>query len=118
VAVVGGRHCTLAGACGGCVMSYNGCFARRAPRGRNDIDPVMSEQQTSFNVGIVGGTGYAGAELLRLLGNHPAANVQVVTSRAQAGTAVAAAYPQLRGIVDLDFRPAETDEFADCDVVF
>jgi len=72
----------------------------------------------SYNIGIVGGTGYAGAELLRLLGAHPQASIRVVTSRAQAGTPVAAAYPQLRGIVDLDFSPAEMDVLADCDVVF
>src|SRR5699024_10355424 len=78
----------------------------------------MSENRMSYNIGIVGGTGYAGAELLRLLGAHPQASIRVVTSRAQAGTPVAAAYPQLRGVVDLDFSPADTDALADCDVVF
>lgn len=78
----------------------------------------MSENKTSYTIGLVGGTGYAGAELLRLLSAHPAAQIKVVTSRGQVGTPVADVYPQLRGIVDLDFSPAQMDEFADCDVVF
>lgn len=99
-------------------MGYNGGLRNGALRAPYCINPVMSEKQTACNVGIVGGTGYAGAELLRLLTVHPTAQIKVVTSRGQAGTPVAEAYPQLRGIVDLDFSPAETDEFADCDVVF
>lgn len=70
------------------------------------------------NVGIVGGTGYAGAELLRILGVHPGARIGAVTSRGHAGTPVAAVYPQLRGVLDLDFSAAGTDALADCDVVF
>lgn len=69
-------------------------------------------------IGLVGGTGYAGAELLRLLSQHPRARVTAVTSRGEAGTPVAEAYPQLRGIVDLDFVEPGADTFADCDVVF
>lgn len=80
--------------------------------------PTMSESKTCYNAGIVGGTGYAGAELLRLLTAHPAARIRAVTSRSQAGTPVAAVYPQLRGVVDLDFSPVNADVFADCDIVF
>ena len=69
-------------------------------------------------IGIVGGTGYAGAELLRLLSAHPHAQVVAVTSRGDAGTAVADAYPQLRGVVDLDFVAPSAANLGDCDIVF
>ncbi|MES1931681.1 N-acetyl-gamma-glutamyl-phosphate reductase [Salinisphaera shabanensis T35B1] len=75
----------------------------------------MTEKQ---RIGIVGGTGYAGAELLRLLSAHPRAEVIAVTSRGDAGTPVAEAYPQLRGVIDLDFVEPSTDNLADCDIVF
>lgn len=70
------------------------------------------------NIGIVGGTGYAGAELLRLLCAHPHARIAAVTSRGAAGTPVAEAYPQLRGVIDLDFAEPSRARLADCDVVF
>jgi N-acetyl-gamma-glutamyl-phosphate reductase len=69
-------------------------------------------------IGIVGGTGYTGVELLRLLGSHPEADVRAITSRGEAGTAVAAMFPSLRGRYDLAFTdPAKTD-LTQCDVVF
>ena len=69
-------------------------------------------------IGIVGGTGYTGVELLRLLGSHPEADVRAITSRGEAGTAVAAMFPSLRGRYDLAFSdPAKTD-LTECDVVF
>lgn len=75
----------------------------------------MSNKQ---RIGIVGGTGYGGAELLRLLARHPDAQVVAVTSRGDAGTPVAQAYPQLRGVIDLDFVAPDTNNLRDCDVVF
>ena len=56
-----------------------------------------------IKVGIVGGTGYTGAELLRILARHPGAAVTVITSRGEAGTAVSDLFPHLRGRVDLRF---------------
>ena len=58
----------------------------------------MTEKQ---RIGIVGGTGYGGGELLRLLSAHPNAEVIAATSRGDAGTPVAETYPQLRGVIDL-----------------
>ncbi|MES1939888.1 N-acetyl-gamma-glutamyl-phosphate reductase [Salinisphaera sp. T5B8] len=75
----------------------------------------MTEKQ---RIAIVGGTGYAGAELLRLLSAHPNAEVVAVTSRGDAGTPVADAYPQLRGVIDLDFVAPDDHAFANCDIVF
>lgn len=70
------------------------------------------------NIGLVGGTGYAGAELLRLLAAHPEAEIMSVTSRSAAGTPVANAYPQLRGVVDQVFVAPENGRLDKCDVVF
>ncbi|MES1950392.1 N-acetyl-gamma-glutamyl-phosphate reductase [Salinisphaera sp. S4-8] len=75
----------------------------------------MTEKQ---RIAIVGGTGYAGAELLRLLSAHPNAEVVAVTSRGDAGTPVADVYPQLRGVIDLDFVAPDDHAFANCDIVF
>ena len=49
-----------------------------------------------IDVGIVGGTGYTGVELLRLLAQHPQARVSAITSRKDAGTRVADMFPSLR----------------------
>ncbi|GAB4305914.1 MAG: N-acetyl-gamma-glutamyl-phosphate reductase [Methylophaga sp.] len=71
-----------------------------------------------IKVGIVGGTGYTGAELLRLLANHPDVSLEVITSRSEAGMAVSDLFPNLRGYVDLKFSEPEPDILAQCDVVF
>ena len=71
-----------------------------------------------IKVGIVGATGYTGAELLRLLVNHPQVDVQVITSRGDAGTAVADMYPSLRKHCDLQFVEPSVSELAACDMVF
>lgn len=69
-------------------------------------------------VGIVGGTGYTGVELLRLLANHPQARVEVITSRSEEGIPVADMYPNLRGHHDITFTVPDVDRLAACDVVF
>lgn len=69
-------------------------------------------------VGIVGGTGYTGAELLRLLVGHPNANVRVITSRSEKGVPVVQLYPNLRGLVDLAFSEPDIDSLSSCDLVF
>lgn len=71
-----------------------------------------------IKVGIVGGTGYTGVELLRLLAKHPHAEVNVITSRAEAGIPVSDLYPNLRGHVDLAFTEPDVDLLGKCDVVF
>ncbi len=74
--------------------------------------------QQRLQVGIVGGTGYTGSELLRLLLPHPGVDVATVTSRAETGRPLAEAYPHLRGITDLVFREPDTAALSGCDVVF
>ena len=53
-----------------------------------------------IKVGIVGGTGYTGVELLRLLAQHPQAEVVVITSRSEDGVKVTDMFPNLRGHYD------------------
>jgi N-acetyl-gamma-glutamyl-phosphate reductase len=71
-----------------------------------------------IKVGIVGGTGYTGVELLRLLLGHPQVALRVITSRGEAGTPVADLFPSLRGHLDLCFSSPDIDALADCDLVF
>ncbi|MBC7750851.1 MAG: N-acetyl-gamma-glutamyl-phosphate reductase [Candidatus Saccharibacteria bacterium] len=73
---------------------------------------------TKISVGIVGGTGYTGVELVRLLVRHPAVGIKVLTSRTEAGTRVDAMFPSLRGLTDIQFSANAADELAECDVVF
>ncbi|MDX8398922.1 MAG: N-acetyl-gamma-glutamyl-phosphate reductase [Gallionellaceae bacterium] len=69
-------------------------------------------------VGIVGGTGYTGVELLRLLALHSLVELSVITSRADAGTSVSQMFPSLRGYVDLLFTHPDEARLEQCDVVF
>ena len=69
-------------------------------------------------VGIVGGTGYTGVELLRLLALHPEVELRAITSRSEAGMPVADMFPNLRGQVELAFSEPDIDVLGDCDVVF
>jgi len=71
-----------------------------------------------IKAGIVGGTGYTGVELLRLLAMHPEVDVQVVTSRAEKGLRVDSVYPNLRGFNDLCFVDPLVENLTTCDVVF
>ncbi|PCJ16234.1 MAG: N-acetyl-gamma-glutamyl-phosphate reductase [Gammaproteobacteria bacterium] len=71
-----------------------------------------------IKVGIVGGTGYTGVELLRLLAQHPQADVVSVTSRSEEGIPVSDVYPSLRGSVDCKFVTPEIENLQCCDVVF
>jgi N-acetyl-gamma-glutamyl-phosphate reductase len=71
-----------------------------------------------IKVGIVGGTGYTGVELLRLLVNHPGVELRVITSRSDAGTPVADMFPNLRGHLDLCFSEPTLENLTQCDVVF
>jgi N-acetyl-gamma-glutamyl-phosphate reductase len=71
-----------------------------------------------IQVGIVGGTGYTGVELLRLLAGHPQAKVRTITSRKEAGMPVAQMFPSLRGHYDLKYSDTAAARLAECNVVF
>ncbi len=71
-----------------------------------------------IKAGIVGGTGYTGVELLRLLAQHPQVELKAITSRKEAGTPVARMFPSLRRRVELAFIEPGARALAGCDVVF
>jgi N-acetyl-gamma-glutamyl-phosphate reductase len=71
-----------------------------------------------IKVGIVGGTGYTGVELLRLLAAHPEVQLTAITSRKEDGLPVADMFPSLRGHVDLAFSSPDKADLTSCDVVF
>lgn len=70
----------------------------------------------TLRVGIVGGSGFAGGELLRLLHGHPHVAVTQVTSREYVGQYVHAVHPHLRNVVRLQF--IHPDALEPCDVLF
>ncbi|WP_311515373.1 N-acetyl-gamma-glutamyl-phosphate reductase [Oligella urethralis] len=78
----------------------------------------MTAAHQKINVGIVGGTGYTGVELLRILSQHPQVELKAITSRSEEGVAVADMFPSLRGKVDLRFVTPENAALNQCDVVF
>lgn len=74
-----------------------------------------------ISAAIVGGTGYTGVELIRLLSSHPKVTIDLLTSRSQAGTRVDEVFPSLRGVSDLVYRDMDEATFSaleSCDVVF
>lgn len=71
-----------------------------------------------IKVGIVGGTGYTGVELLRLLASHDEAQVVAITSRGENGRRVDDLFPNLRGHYDLAFSDPDIERLSACDVVF
>jgi N-acetyl-gamma-glutamyl-phosphate reductase len=79
---------------------------------------VASRTGGKIRIGIVGGTGYTGVELLRLLAQHPAAELVSITSRGESGTRVDRLFPSLRGRVDLSFCDPSDAGLARCDAVF
>jgi len=71
-----------------------------------------------ISVGIVGGTGYTGVELLRLLAMHPEVDLQVITSRSNAGMPVAEMFPNLRQHLDICFTEPDIERLNACELVF
>ena len=71
-----------------------------------------------IKVGVVGGTGYTGVELLRLLAGHPETELVVITSRSEAGKPVADLFPNLRGSLELAFSAPDIGQLSGCDLVF
>lgn len=78
----------------------------------------MMNASKMIRAGVIGGTGYTGVELVRLLSRHPEVELAVVTSRAERGKSVPAVFPSLRGVTGLTFSDPEASALSDCDVVF
>ncbi len=72
----------------------------------------------TIKAGIVGGTGYTGVELIRLLLRHQQVEIACVTSRVDAGRSVSTVYPHFTGLLDLEFIQPDVDSLTGCDVVF
>jgi N-acetyl-gamma-glutamyl-phosphate reductase len=79
---------------------------------------TRSKEFSMIKAGIVGGTGYTGVELLRLLAGHSGVALTAITSRGDAGKAVADMFPSLRGFVGLNFSDPKDAPLDECDVVF
>lgn len=71
-----------------------------------------------IRVGVVGGTGYTGVELLRLLLRHQGISIELITSRGEAGRRLDDLFPSLRGVCDLCFTDPVAADYSQCDVVF
>lgn len=74
--------------------------------------------ESKIKAAVVGGTGYTGVELLRLLVQHPNVELVCVTSRGEQGIAVADMFQNLRGFTDLQFSVPDMTQLKACDVVF
>lgn len=77
-------------------------------------------QSAKYKIGIFGGSGYGGSELLRLLLPHPHVSIELVTANEQAGKKVVEVHRNLNGLTDLVFEPAPEDlsSLGHLDVVF
>lgn len=76
------------------------------------------EGRNLVKIGVVGGTGYTGVELIRLLALHPKVELSLITSRGEAGTRIDNLFPNLRGAVDLHFEEPDLARLKACDLVF
>jgi N-acetyl-gamma-glutamyl-phosphate reductase len=80
---------------------------------------VTPKSGTKLRVAVAGGTGYMGAELLRLLALHPRVDVRRVTSEQYAGKLLGEVYPSFRGVLDVRLEELDAGRLAaDVDVVF
>lgn len=69
-------------------------------------------------VGVVGATGYTGAELVRLLIHHPDINLEIITSQSNAGQTFSSVHPHFTGLTDLELQPVENLDNYELDLVF
>lgn len=80
------------------------------------VATIMTKEK--ITAAVVGGTGYTGVELLRMLLNHPQVELSAVTSRSEAGQPIAALFQNLRGLTALSFSEPDMARLAEADVVF
>jgi len=82
------------------------------------IDQEVLDLSTNVKVGIIGATGYVGAELVRALSRHRGFQITSLVSQSYAGKAFADIYPALKGITDMICSPLDIDAVSSsCDVV-
>ncbi len=71
-----------------------------------------------MNIGLVGGSGYAGGELLRLLAGHPVFHVTAISAHSNAGEEITSIHPHLQSYAGRKFTAFTPEEFANCDLIF
>jgi N-acetyl-gamma-glutamyl-phosphate reductase len=71
-----------------------------------------------MKIGLVGGSGYAGGELLRLLSGHPVFQVTAISAHSNAGEEITSIHPQLQSYAGRKFTAFTPSEFANCDLIF
>ena len=71
-----------------------------------------------MKIGVIGGSGYAGGELLRLLAQHPHFEVSAVSAHSNAGEKITSVHPQLQSYAGADFLPFSPKVFEECELVF
>lgn len=71
-----------------------------------------------MNIGVVGASGYAGGELLRLLSLHPNFDVTAITAHSNAGELITSIHPQLQSYAGQKFSAFSSSDFASCDLIF
>ena len=71
-----------------------------------------------MKIGVVGASGYAGGELLRLLAFHPHFEVTAITAHSNAGELITSVHPQLQSYVGKKFSAFAPNDFASCDLIF
>ena len=72
----------------------------------------------TMKIGLVGGSGYAGGELLRLLQAHPQFEIVAVTAHSNAGELITSIHPQLQSYANRKFSSFSADDFKDCELIF
>lgn len=71
-----------------------------------------------MKIGLIGGSGYAGGELLRLLSSHPHFELIAVSAHSNAGEEITAIHPQLQSYKGRKFATFNAEDFAECELVF
>jgi len=71
-----------------------------------------------IKVGIIGGSGYTGIELLRIIHQHPNAEAHAITSRALEGRKISEVFPNMHGISELTYLLPDDNRLFECDIVF
>ena len=76
----------------------------------------MSGDNAKIRIGVVGASGYTGADLIRLLAGHPRSEIALMTANAQAGKPLAAVFPHLGGLALPDLIRVEDADWSAVDV--
>ncbi len=71
-----------------------------------------------MKIGVIGGSGYAGGELLRLLGTHPHFEVGAISAHSNAGETITSIHPQLQSYAGRKFSTFAPSDFTDCQLIF